>query len=311
MVDILLSTYNGGKYLKDFLNSLLDQTYRNWKLIVRDDGSIDDTVEILKNFAKSNPERVEIIIDNSRSLGPQKSFLSLLKFSKAEYIMFADQDDIWLPNKIEVTLKKMREVESKLGEEKPVLIHTDLKVVDENLNIIADSFWKYQNNNPELKNLNNLVVQNNVVGCTIMINKALKALIDLIPDKAIMHDWWVALVVSAFGVIDYVPEATILYRQHGGQNTGAKKYSFYNFYDRFIRKPSKAYNAVRMTIEQAGEFLRLYRNRLLDWQREMLSFYVDIDKKSRFDRLKGLIKYRLFKQGILRNLGFIVVVISL
>ncbi len=268
MVEILLSTYNGSKFLKEFIDSLFSQTYKDWILTVRDDGSKDNTTEITENISAKYPGKINLIKDELGNLGTCKSFLTLLKQAKADYIMFADQDDVWLPDKIEKTISKMFEVERKYAKTTPILIHTDLIVVDEKLNTIASSFWRYQGQNPEYKSLNYLLVQNNVTGCTIMVNKALKDLVVQIPDKAIMHDWWLALVASAFGVIEYIPDQTILYRQHQSQNTGARKYSFWYFFQRFAKTPNKALQSVWMTLLQAQEFFRMYEDRLTESQKD-------------------------------------------
>jgi glycosyltransferase involved in cell wall biosynthesis len=311
MVEILLSTYNGDKFLNDFLNSLLTQSYKNWKLIVRDDGSKDKTIDILESFSQKYPEKVEIIKDSMGNLGPWKSFFHLLKYSKEKYVMFADQDDIWLPKKIEITLNKMILSEKKFGENYPILIHTDLKVVDQNLNNIAESFWQYQNLNPEHKSLNYLLVQNNVTGCTVMINKSLKNLINPFPTKAIMHDRWIAIVASAFGTINYVPESTILYRQHNNQNIGARKYSLLSYYKFFIKNPQRVRDSIIKTIEQAEEFLKIYNYKLNKEQKDMLNFYIQLPKLSKKERIKNLIKWKMFKQGKIRNIGFILNILSL
>lgn len=311
MVEILLSTYNGAKFLKDFIESLYSQTYKDWKLTVRDDGSIDETPKILEEIRVKDPERIKIIEDNLGNLGACKSFLTLLMKAEADYIMFADQDDIWLSDKIEKTLKKMLLVEGKYGKNTPILIHTDLKVVDENLKTLSESFWKYQGQNPEYKSLNYLLVQNNVTGCTIMINKALKNLIVKVPERAIMHDWWLALVASAFGVIEYISEPTILYRQHQSQNTGARKYSVKYFFERFIKTPEEAFNAVQKTFAQAQEFLKIYESKLTPSQKEMLLNYINLPYLKTSERIKEIRRWKLFKQGFLRNIGFICICLLL
>ena len=311
MVDILLSTYNGSKYLKEFISSLITQTFKDFRLIIRDDGSTDETLQILEDLKRRNPEKVEITEDNLGNLGPCKSFLNLLKKAEAKYIMFADQDDAWLSEKIELTLKKMIELENKYGEETPILIHTDLKVVDEKLKIVADSFWKYQGLDPHYKALNYLLVQNNVTGCTVMINNALKNLVQIIPERAIMHDWWLALVASAFGVIEYIPKPTILYRQHQAQNTGARPYTVGYLFKKFMINPEEAFKAVQKTLYQAQEFLRIYENLLTEAQKEILLTYVNLPYFSITNKLKKIWKFKLFKQGFLRNTGFILILLLL
>jgi len=307
-VSILLSTYNGEGFLSDFFNSLQKQTYKNWHLFIRDDGSKDRTIDIIKSFEKSNPGKVTVIQDNLGNLGPSKSFLTLLRsVSKGKYFMFADQDDVWLPEKIEITLNKMLESEKKYGQSIPILIHTDAQVVDETLKPVALSFWKYQNQNPAHKSLNYLLVQNNVTGCTVMINKALKEFVTVIPEKALMHDWWLALVASAFGIIEYVDRSTLLYRQHRGQNTGARKYSFSYFFDRFAKDRQYAFNSVLQTVKQAEDFLKIYRNILPENRKKPVLSYINLFKTGRFKRLRIAIKYKFFKQGFIRNLGFIII----
>lgn len=147
---ILLSTYNGILYLEDFLTSLEKQTYQNWNLIVRDDGSSDDTLAILHKFS-NNINKVSNLKDR-QNLGAKKSFSLLLdvalqSLKQNEYIMFADQDDVWHTDKIQKIYQKMQELEKIHGKDVPLLIHSDLTVVDQNLEIVAHSFVeipKYQ-----------------------------------------------------------------------------------------------------------------------------------------------------------------------
>jgi len=305
-ISILLSTYNGEAYLPDFLESLKNQTYKNWHLFVRDDGSRDNTIEIIKSFKKAYPSKISIIEDNLGNLGACKSFLNLLmSLSEGQYFMFADQDDVWLPEKIEITLNKMKETEEKYNKPVPVLVHTDLVVVDKNLTPICNFFWKYQNQDPRKRSLNYLLVQNNITGCTVMINRTLKELVTEVPEKALMHDWWLALVASVFGVIEYVDKPTILYRQHEKQNTGAKKYSLSHFFNRFIKNKDYALNSVLGTLRQAEEFLRIYKNLLPEKKKRTVLSYIELFKTGKFKQLQIAMKYKFFKQGFIRNLGFI------
>ena len=142
---ILLSTYNGEKYLKEQLDSLFSQSYKDFKLIVRDDGSNDKTLDILKKYD------IELL-PSFGNLGVKKSFEKLLKYAsennEAKYFMFCDQDDVWKSDKIEKTLKKMQELENLYGNNMPLLIHTDLEVVNENLKTINHSMWQYEKINP-------------------------------------------------------------------------------------------------------------------------------------------------------------------
>ena len=220
-IDILLSTFNGAAFLDDLLQSLYDQTYSGWQLLIRDDGSDDKTLELLKGYQEKDINRIFITEDNVKHLGPKKSFEYLLKKSEAETIMFCDQDDVWLPDKIQNTFAMMRNLEQQYPE-KPALVFSDLTVVDQDLKVLHPSFWEYTKVNPgNVKNIYRLLINNPVVGCTVMINKAAKQLVLPIPDDAVMHDWWIALKVAKDGVVDYLNYTTILYRLHQNNSIGA------------------------------------------------------------------------------------------
>lgn len=219
MFDILLSTYNGEKYLGEQLDSIINQTYKDWKLIIRDDGSKDSTLQIIKNYIDNYPEKIELI-PSSGNLGPMLSFGELLKVSTSKYIALCDQDDVWLENKLLQFLEKMLETEKK-HPNKAILIHSDLIVVDNNLKILYKSFWKFMKLNPDNKSLIYYLTSNNVTGCAIVINKQLKDISLPIPQKASMHDWWIALNASFFGIIEYIESPLIYYRQHNANSVGA------------------------------------------------------------------------------------------
>ena len=306
---LLLSTYNGSRFLPELFRSLDNQSFNDWKLIVRDDVSKDNTVEIIKDFVSKKNAKVELIEDEIGNLGACRSFLYLLTKTQSGYYMFVDQDDVWLPDKIEKTLNKMLELENKYGKETPILVHTDLKVVDKNLNLISHSFWKYQGQNPEFKSLNHLLVQNNITGCTVMINRALRDLVKALPERAIMHDWWLGLIASTFGIIDYIPESLVLYRQHEAQDTGAREYSISYFYRKFMKNPEEAFKAIIRTFEQAKEFWDMYKDTMPSNKKRILLTYLNLPKFSTFLRLKNILKFKFFKQGKLRNLGFLVVML--
>lgn len=229
VIYILLATYNGEKYIREQLESLLGQTYQDWILWIHDDGSKDATLNIIKEYEEKLPNKIKFLNDGLRCCGAKQNFTHLLSSidDNFNYIMFCDQDDVWLENKIEITLNKMIEVENR-NQNKPIIIHTDLKVVDEGLNTIADSYFIYQKIKPQWsKDFNISLVQNSVTGCTMMINKKAKEISLPIGNNAIMHDWWILLkVLQNNGVVEYIDKPTILYRQHSFNDTGAKGFSF-------------------------------------------------------------------------------------
>ena len=223
MIDILLAAYNGEKFLKEQVDSIFSQTCKNWQLLIRDDGSTDATIQIIKSYIEKYPDKIRLIEDNLGNLGVAQNFGTILQQSKSEYIMFCDQDDVWLPEKIELTLNKMKESEN-LYPDIPILIFTDLKVVDENLNIIAESLWSHHKIDPQRGSLlKNLTYCNIVTGCTVMINRKVKEFIFPIPEYVRIHDRWIALIVAKYGKLFLIPAATILYRQHPANVIGSKK----------------------------------------------------------------------------------------
>ena len=220
-IAILLSTYNGERYLIEQLDSLFSQTYSEFKLYVHDDGSSDKTISIIKEYQKRYIDQIVIKHDNCRR-GAGNSFMWLLDNVSADYYMFCDQDDVWMPNKIEVSLNQIRQIEDEQGNHVPVGVFTDLTLVDEKLNIIHPSFWKFQNIKPRLTSqFKYLVYGNGVTGCTLMINQAVKTIIQPLPDSIGLHDYWLALLISRHGYLYYYPNPTIYYRQHRNNVAGA------------------------------------------------------------------------------------------
>lgn len=223
-VEILLATYNGEKYLKDQIKSILNQTYQNWNLLIRDDGSTDNTLKIINDLKNKYPDRVNIIEGGNRRLGACQNFHKLLKCSKAKYILFCDQDDIWLKDKIEISMKKILELEMNYGKNYPILIHTNMKLLDRYNNIISNSFWADFSINPEKMYIPEILFTQNIIfGCTILINESAKKVILPIPTDTVMHDEWISLKLVKYGKIAYIDTPTILYRQHGHNTVGVKK----------------------------------------------------------------------------------------
>jgi len=308
VINILLAAYNGENYITEQIHSILKQTYTNWILIIRDDGSSDRTIEIIKLFIERYPEKIKLIKDNLGNLGVRQNFTKLLEYSDADYIMFSDQDDVWLPHKIEITLKKVKELEKIHGSEVPLLLHTDLKVTDRNLKVFSDSYWKYQKINPSKgKYLNRLLIQNTITGCTAMINKKLKDLAIPIPEASIMHDWWLALVSLAFGKIDFIRESTILYRQHGRNDIGAQQWNFTYVFKKAIKfyETEDLKENLLKTQQQAVAFLQRYKKFLNEEDRIKIEVYSEMLHKTFIIKRYLIFKYGFFRIGFIRNLSLL------
>lgn len=214
-IDILLATYNGEKYLKCQLDSILNQTHKNIRLLINDDCSTDNTRAILKEYEEKD-NRIKVKY-NEKNLGYVKNFEDLLKRVENKYFALSDQDDFWKEEKIEKSLNK-------LLEEDADLVFTDLEPVDEKLNTITPSMVRFMQMDKNIKKHQDYKVvflRNCVTGCTILSKKELINEYIPIPTKEPMvHDWWMALIISQIGKITFLDEPTIKYRQHGNNQLG-------------------------------------------------------------------------------------------
>lgn len=307
MIEILMATYNGEKYVREQIYSILAQTYTDWILKVCDDCSQDRTLEILQEFELMYPGKIIVYVSEKNSGDAKNNFLKLISGSSAAYVMTCDQDDVWKPNKIEVTMRHMLKVESELVSNMPVLVHTDLEVVDINKKTLSNSFFKMQKLNKKTSRLTQLLVQNNVTGCTMMINSQLASLIKEVPKYAIMHDWWCALIASAMGRVSFIDESTILYRQHGKNQVGAKNVQT----ARYIL--SKAFDVesikknLYITYIQASEFLKVYESLLTEEQKIVIRIYMSFSESNKIYKIYNTLIYGFWKYGLIRKMGQIII----
>lgn len=220
-VDILLATYNGENYLKEQLDSILNQTYSDFRLLISDDMSTDKTKEILEEYSKKD-NRI-IIFEHDKNVGVVSNFEFLLKQVKSKYYAFSDQDDIWNKDKLEKSI-------SKLESENADIVFTDLEVVDNNKETIYKSYWELKEFKEKILKYNGfeaLYLTNYVTGCTILAKT--ETITKCLPlpktSKYILHDYWIALIISQSGKIAFIEEPTIKYRQHKNNKVGSKKKS--------------------------------------------------------------------------------------
>lgn len=216
-VDIAMATYNGEAYIEEQLCSIINQTHTDWTLYISDDGSSDDTTNIIEKYVILDT-RIKLI-NASKQGGVVRNFNKALEATIADYIMLSDQDDFWHERKIELLLNKMSEVENESTS--PVLIFSDLELVDDKLVTISDSFYEANKINP-LNNLdfNNLLWSSSVYGCSTIFNRKLLNKSLPFPSSLPMHDNWLALNSATESGIYYYDIQTIKYRQHGKNVVG-------------------------------------------------------------------------------------------
>lgn len=211
LVSIALATYNGEKYLETFLESVYRQSYPNIELVVVDDCSSDNTLDILEKYEKTNGLR---LYKNETNIGFVKNFEKALRYCKGKFIALADQDDIWFPEKIEILV-------SKIGDN--LLIHSDAILIDSKNQQIANSFTLFSKKRVSINSFKRLLFYNHVTGCTSMINNTLLDFALPFPEKILYHDWWLALVAARHCGLKYIPDRLLQYRQHQNVSGGAEK----------------------------------------------------------------------------------------
>lgn len=227
---VVMACYNGAEYLDEQLASLFAQQGVRVSLLVRDDGSDDGTPEKLEQWRKTYPDQIDIVEDDAGNLGASGSFSQLLTLALRQWdrpgkyaaVALADQDDIWYEEKLQRSLAALAGVSEGKPESFPVLVHSDLRVVDESGQEMSASLMQYQGLDARKRYFAAQLLSNTVTGCTAVCNRALLEMALPVPEDAMMHDWWLSLVASAFGEITYIDQPLIDYRQHGANTLGAR-----------------------------------------------------------------------------------------
>lgn len=302
MVEILLAVYNGEKFLKEQINSILNQSYGSWKLLIYNDGSLDGSKKILEEYAKKYTGKIKYFNKKTNSKSAVVAFKNLLMFSKEKYVCFCDQDDIWHKDKLKLTVKKMKELEEK-EKGKPILIYTDLVVVDENLKVLKNSFAKFQHFSLKEKPLKKLIVQNNITGCTVLINKSLVKICGEIPKGALMHDWWLGLVALCFGKTYFLNKRMVYYRQHKKNAVGAKNVFSFKYILKKLLNKNEVKNSINLTYLQCEEFLKKYYFMLEKEKKEVFKKYLKIKDCKKLEKILRLIGGGFLKDGLFRKIA--------
>lgn len=309
-VEILLSTFNGEHYLSEQLRSIEKQLFTEWLLIARDDGSTDSSLEILNEFAQRFPDKMRIIDGRGKHLGACGSFSYLMTQTTADYVMFCDQDDVWLPDKIGRTLSCMNELIAEKGPETPLLVHCDMIVTDEKLKRLSNSFWSYRGiKYRNAARFNRQLISNAVTGCAMMINRSLLETATPIPDMAMVHDWWIAQVAAAFGQVRSIPDPMMLYRQHGKNRIGARGYSTIHFIQRICKnlfqgiERDKEDLTARSQVCHVSAFHEKYGEILSENNNILLVNYFRLYKMLPVFRFIIMIRYGFWRPGFFRNIA--------
>lgn len=304
-VEVLVATYNGQTYLPALLDSLLYQTV-SVHILIRDDRSSDQTPSIIDAYKKKYPKQITRIPNDGGLSGAAHNFSHLLSASKAPYVLLADQDDIWDLDKTALSLSAMQSKEEEFGSFTPILIHTDLRVVDQNLNLLAASFLDFQGLDIGRQRVADLIGQNVVTGCTAMLNRALCQKVIPVPDAAVMHDWWIALVAASLGKIGFVPRSTVSYRQHNMNALGAQKkgWNLASRYGFHMLSRTKCAALITPLVAQAEALLSAHEEALSLNDRALFRAISKLRDGEPLERITTAKRFGIKKHGYLKNVAF-------
>ena len=304
---IVLATFNGAEFLSEQIDSLIAQTESRWTLLVRDDGSSDDTVELIEDYVQKD-NRIQLVVNGGirpcSALGNFSALLSSAYEAGADYVFFCDQDDVWEPQKLERMLACLNQLEEQGMA--PGLLHHDLIVVNRSLELMADSFIDLMQLKPaDQENPQRLLSRNEVTGCAMACNRALLEIALPISDKAVMHDWWLALFAAYFGRLAFMPNKLVKYRQHDDNAIGAKSFwhalnPFTNWYAGWRRGDKDFLESV----QQARAF-RAAMDKRFDKASEdflALELYCGLVEATRWQRLKTLRQCGLWRSHWVLNI---------
>lgn len=307
MVSIVMATYNGEKYVGEQIDSILNSTFQDFDLFIFDDGSKDETMSVLQSYRDKYPDKIHVS-RNETNRGVTLNFLEAVCRTTADYVMFCDQDDVWKPEKIAVTLKRLRHMEVQFKKELPMAVFTDALVVDENLRVLSESFFRSGRLDPKKTNLSHLLMENKLIGCTVMINAALRRILQScrLPKNARFHDSWISMIAASFGKISYLNEATLLYRQHEANVVGNK--SFVSYCKNRIRNLKKQKESLLDLERQAGEFCEIYKELLSRDSKELIARFAGLSQEGFLQRRVLVLKYDYTKTGLIRNIGLMIIV---
>ncbi len=295
LINILIATYNGAKYLPEQLDSIYRQCHAHFSIIVRDDCSSDETIQILNKEAKRSNL---VVLYGQRNLGPAKNFFTLLEKAdpEADYFAFCDQDDIWLEDKLQRAVMKLAKADMGL----PLLYCGPVIYATEACVPIR------QSSIPNSIDFGNALIENVITGCTIVMNKSARNLIiNNTPENCLMHDSWCYLVISCFGSILYDSQPKILYRQHSKNYFGVSD----SLWGAVKKRIGRIYNRNELGFHrQAEEFLKLYKNDMAVDKLELIFNFVGA-KYSLIQRLKLAFNRRIYRQHYLDDFLFRILVL--
>lgn len=301
-IEVLMAVYNGSAYIREQIDSILNQTYENWHLTISDDGSTDGTDLIADEYAAKYPEQITRVYSGVRFGNARDHFMWLSENCTSRYMLYSDQDDVFNPEKMSRLMDAMQNAERQWGRDLPILVFSDQTVVDEKLNVIEPSLMRCQKQAFDNFDYHALLIQNVVTGGAMMVNRPLCSLAVQCRsrERIIMHDWWMAATAARFGKIIYLDEPLSLYRQHGGNSVGAKRVGSAGYIAGMMGNLRGVREMILRKKSQAGVFEETYTALLTAEDRQFLSRM----KQSR-SGIRFYLKNRGYIHGFFRFMGWV------
>lgn len=309
MIHIIMCTYNGEKYVQEQIDSILNNTETDWVLYISDDGSTDKTYDLASEYAKDYPEKI-ILTTHKNTADPSIHFLEKVRdistrMQSDDHIMLCDQDDIWYSNKIQRTLQCMNCLATKSSNEIPLLVCTDVEVVNEKKELIAASYRKMNHYNIKKLDAGHLLMEHKAQGCTIMINKVLADMVKELPQTVTGHDVWLEMIAVTMGKVGYLDESTMAYRRHSEQYTVGEM-GYWNILFKQLKNIKNQKYIVYGLTPQAQTFLEIYGLELDYKCRKLVEAYATLEQQGFWQKRLSIIKYHMWKTGIIKNIGMMI-----
>ncbi|MCW2119415.1 glycosyltransferase family 2 protein [Flavobacterium sp. 7A] len=277
-VDILLATYNGAKYVEAQIHSIISQSHKDWRLVIHDDGSKDNTVTIIKKFSAVD-SRIMLVDDGVSFGNAGQNFMYLLQFSSADYIMFCDQDDIWFDNKLDVLYQEIKNKEFPCAVYCNADAYDGSKVVSKNITLFHRSTLE-----------NSLFLNSGVQGCSLMFNRKLLNCLKEFPNYVYMHDHLITIASVTFGKLFHIDDSLMLYRQHDSNVTGNINNSLLSRMKQFLFTRNSVID--KKHYEANLSFFEKYSPVISRKNKEIFNAYFAYPKKNRLERLGIILKYQ-------------------
>ncbi len=277
-ISVVMTTFNGGKFLQEQIESILSQTLQPAEIIVCDDHSTDNTVEILKDYQNKN---VLTYYVNESRLGVIANFKKAVSLaSQHHFIALSDQDDIWFPEKLEHQYKELIKI-NELGF--PAIVYSDLMVIDDKKNILNSSFWNELGHDTYSHSFKTLLFGNFITGCTIMMNDTMRKYFLQMPDNVPMHDGWLALIAYSFGKMKQIKEPHVQYRKHDSNLAYATNYKKLGRMSRWLKNIKMIFvknDYLLNELKVAALFYANHQSRISENQRKILLKFLRLKNKS-------------------------------